>query len=302
MKERQVEKEHEAERIHTEQSNTDPELRIDLSEPKRRFKKKKIRRVDKNRIKEGSNKEVPLFNHEENNPPTQAVDMEGQAMPDLKEGGDEKPEEEIVSQEVVVNKQEENTEQQTQPFDYAKPRGSFHYNIPIEGSIGRKKRKKKKKKAFDFQQVEHNKEFDQPQPSAYPPKPEPDQISETNSVTDGPSFTPYPMKPEADRSLSIGDDELGTVTPTNLEPHSPVETSQVPEENISKVNGIEIVKNPKKKSSFKRDTSEDSHKAKETGANEIEFKREGSLAPNKKKDPNRIWGEALSKGLEGDLV
>ena len=65
----------------------------------------------------------------------------------------------------------------------------------------------------------------------YPPKPEADRISdkysdkhsekfsEKNSTLGEQelnNFAPYPMKPEADNSISIGDDELGTITPQKL--------------------------------------------------------------------------------------
>lgn len=97
--------------------------------------------------------------------------------------------------------------------------------------------------------------------------------------------------------MSIGDDELGTVTPTRFDAIDTVKTRQLENEKVAKVDEIEIVKNPPRKTSFKRETSVESHKSKETGANEIEYKREGSLAPSKKQDPNKIWGKAVSKSF-----
>ena len=139
--------------------------------------------------------------------------------------------------------------------------------------------------------------------AAYPPKPEADKISDqfsdNNSINEEiNNFQPYPMKPEADLSLSLGDDELGTVTPQKMHREEEIKTSE-----IETKNGIEIIQNKKKKSKKKYTSQPRDYKPNYDAPNEIklnmkhtennnevEYKREGSQAPQKQQS-GKICGK-----------
>ena len=119
-----------------------------------------------------------------------------------------------------------------------------------------------------------------------------------NGDADMNNFQPYPMKPEADRSISIGDDELGTLTPQKLSCNEDDFRGTVQdynkEHNVQEQKPeIEIVqKHKKKKKSEKLVVTEYSQERSNKGVNgnEIEYKRDGSLAPQKE-EPRKIWGK-----------
>lgn len=103
----------------------------------------------------------------------------------------------------------------------------------------------------------------------------------------------YPIKPEADRSLSnlSLDDEFKPGTPIKVETkaYNPKLSNYKPPKEVSKPEspGIEIVKTKKKNTSIVR-AEEVKNPANSVHENEVEFKRDGSLAPEKR-DPNKIW-------------
>jgi hypothetical protein len=116
----------------------------------------------------------------------------------------------------------------------------------------------------------------------------------------------YPIKPEADRSLSnlSLDDEFKPGTPIKVETktYNPKLSNYNPPTEIVKIEnpGIEIIKTKKKNMSIVR-AEEVKNPANSVHVNEVEFKREGSMAPAEKRDPNKIWQQNNGNRYFSDL-
>jgi hypothetical protein len=133
---------------------------------------------------------------------------------------------------------------------------------------------------------------------SYPPRP--GSISDASTPKHDEEFNNnfqiYPMKPEADRSLSnlSLDDEFKSVTPVKVDtkihrkignPRLNNYEPQNRDTDTIKSPGIEIINNKKKKTTR---TEEVKIQINDLNDNEVDFKREGSLAPGRN-DPNGIW-------------
>jgi hypothetical protein len=134
---------------------------------------------------------------------------------------------------------------------------------------------------------------------SYPPRPS--NISDASTPKHDEEFNNnfqiYPTKPEADRSLSnlSLDDEFKSVTPIKVDTkiHKKIGNQRLNnyepqnrDTDIIKSPGIEIINNKKKKTVR---TEEFKIQINNLNDNEVDFKREGSLAPPERNDPNRIW-------------
>jgi hypothetical protein len=133
---------------------------------------------------------------------------------------------------------------------------------------------------------------------SYPPRPS--NVSDTSTPKHDEEFNNnfqiYPTKPEADRSLSnlSLDDEFKSVTPIKVDSkinhkiRNPRLNNYEPQNrdtNIIKSPGIEIINNRKKKTMRAEEVKIQINNLND---NEVDFKREGSLAPERN-NPNRIW-------------